>query len=309
MDTNDSDAEPETVELALPTQSGRSAGTEAKAAPAPGGGDEAEVTEELAIGTATGHAEEAAPTASGKETPAHRAPGGAFGRRWWIKAVIVGLCALLGLSLAAQLRQNQNSDGELASARQQDLVRILDELDSREQRLRSEINDLEARQRTLDTNTAGSQTVLTDLQQREQELGILAGTLPAEGTGIKLVFRGGRTALPAEVILDAVEELRGAGAEALQIGGAGGAPVRIVASTSFLDSNGDLLIGDRELTAPYTLLAIGEPQTMRAALAIPGGVVDSVRDAGGTVQISTPATVQVTATRQTATPKYATPVD
>ena len=296
--------EPETVELALP-----------------GGADEI-ATEPLptaasAPTVATGTASEKAVTetetdaAAGEPPPAHRAPRTVFGRSWWIKVTIVGLCALLGLSLAAQLRRNENSNAELSSARQQDLVRILDELDSREQRLRLEINQLEERQRNLGTAAAGSQAVLADLEQRAQELGILAGTLPAEGTGVKLVFRGGRPALPASVILGAVEELRGAGAEALQISGStgSGGPIRIVASTSFLDDNGQLLIGDRRLTGPYTVLAIGDGPTMRAALAIPGGVVDSARDAGGTVQITTPDSVAVTATRQPTTPRYATPVD
>ena len=338
--TGPADGEPETVELALPAA--RSATEDeivteqvrlpeaanpptvatpmASTVPSEAGtstevGTSIEVGTSTEAGTALGGGSAPVLVAPAESAaPAHRAPRTVFGRSWWIKVTIVGLCALLGLSLAAQLRRNEKSDAELSSARQQDLVRILDELDSREQRLRLEINQLEERQRNLGTAAAGSQTVLTDLQQREQELGILAGTLPAEGTGVKLVFRGGRGALPADVILNAVEELRGAGAEALQIVGSTGAPVRIVASTSFLDDDnngddGDLLIGDRRLSAPYTLLAIGDGQTMRAALAIPGGVVDSVRDAGGTVLITTPDSVSVTATRQPTTPKYATPVD
>lgn len=241
-------------------------------------------------------------------SPAHRRPRTAFGRQWWTKVAIVGLCGLLGLGLAAQLRRNE-TDAELTTARQSDLVRILDELDSREQRLRSEINDLEERRRNLSTAAEGSQSVLDDLQERAEELGILAGTAPAEGTGVQLVFRAGAKPLRAEVILDAVEELRGAGAEAMQIGGGSSSPVRIVASTAFLDADDDLLVGDRRLSGPYTLLAVGDSQTMRAALAIPGGVVDSVEDAGGTVLITTPQVVSVTATRSPATPRYATPVN
>ncbi|MFB9321590.1 DUF881 domain-containing protein [Cryptosporangium minutisporangium] len=249
------------------------------------------------------------PAGPGGPSPAHRRPRTASRRQWWMKAAAVALCALLGLSLAAQLRRNER-DGELAGARQEDLVRILDELENREQRLQGEINELQERRRTLSSAAEGSQTVQEDLEQRAEELGILAGTIPAEGDGLRLVFFAGTRRLSADVILDAVEELRGAGAEALQIGGSRGDPVRIVASTAFLDADdGDLLVDGRRLSGPYTLLAIGEPQTMRAALAIPGGVVDSVEGAGGKLQIDAPETVTVSATLSPARPRYAEPVD
>ena len=56
-------------------------------------------------------------------------------------------------------------------------------------------------------------------------------------------------------MLDAVEELRGAGAEAMQISGAGGAAVRIVASTYFVDARDGLMVGTAAARpAPYTLI-------------------------------------------------------
>jgi len=245
----------------------------------------------------------------GGPSPAHRHPRETSRRQWWMKAVAVALCGLLGLSLAAQLRRNER-EGALAGARQEDLVRILDELDSRERRLQQEINELQERRRTLSSAAEGSQTVQEELERRAEDLGILAGTVAAEGTGLRLVFTPGERPLTADVILNAVEELRGAGAEAMQIGGRGGRPVRIVASTAFLDTDDEhLMVGGRELTGPYTLLAIGDPETMRAALAIPGGVEDAVRDAGGTVLIDAPDRVDVDATLSAASPEYAEPVD
>ena len=85
-------------------------------------------------------------------------------------------------------------------------------------------------------------------------------------------------------MLDAVQELRGAGAEAMQISGGDGATVRIIASTYFLDSDGGISVVDgRRLTGPYTITVIGDPKTMRTALNIPGGVVASVSGDGGNV--------------------------
>jgi uncharacterized protein YlxW (UPF0749 family) len=70
----------------------------------------------------------------------------------------------------------------------------------------------------------------------------------------------------------------------MQISGADGTAVRIIASTYFVDAEGGGLVVDgRRLSGPYTILVIGDPATMRTALNIPGGVVASVNDAGGSV--------------------------
>jgi uncharacterized protein YlxW (UPF0749 family) len=110
-------------------------------------------------------------------------------------------------------------------------------------------------------------------------------------------------------VLDAVEELRGAGAEAMQITGSGGPQVRVVASTYFVDGgDGRLVVDGYELIAPYTLTVIGPGQTMRTALTIPGGVADAVGRDDGTVIVSEPGTMTVGALHQEEDLRYARPV-
>jgi uncharacterized protein YlxW (UPF0749 family) len=247
-------------------------------------------------------------------TPARSEPGGAGGadvrreRRFTAAGAVIGLLlGLLGFALVVQLRSN-TSDPELAAARPEDLVRILSDLEAREERLRTEIAGLEASQRELASGASGRQAALEEARRRADELGILAGTLPAEGSGMIVRFVPGAKAIQAEAILDAVQELRGAGAEAMQISGAGGAPVRIVASTAFIDVDGGLLVEGQRLTAPYEITVIGDPQTMRTALNIPGGVVESVATDGGSVIVEEPGTVEVDALHEQQSLKYAQPV-
>lgn len=104
------------------------------------------------------------------------------------------------------------------------------------------------------------------------------------GPGLTVRFEGPAKAVSSVRILDAVQELRGAGAEAMQIAGADGAAVRIIASTYFVDAEGGGLVVDgKRLAGPFTITVIGDPATMRTALNIPGGVVAAVRDDGGNV--------------------------
>ena len=227
-------------------------------------------------------------------------------------AMIAILVMLLGFALVVQVRSRGNDAG-LESARPEDLVRILSDLDGQQTRLRSEINDLDSTERQLSSGAQSQDAALAEARKRADALGILAGTLPAVGPGLVVVVTQGTDPVAAATILDAVEELRGAGAEAMQIGPGDAAAkqigsVRIVASTSFLDAAGGISSDDVLLRAPYTLTVIGDPQTMLTALNIPGGVVDSVRQHGGTVSLREVDQVTVAALHTPTGLKYAHPV-
>ncbi|HKD97293.1 MAG TPA: DUF881 domain-containing protein [Micromonosporaceae bacterium] len=223
-------------------------------------------------------------------------------------AIIALLVGLLGFALIAQVKSNAN-ESTLANTRPDDLVRILSDLDSRKDRLSTEIASLQETVRQLNSGAAGRQAALDAAARRADELGILAGTLPAQGPGLEIILRPqvGQQ-MDASVVLNAVEELRGAGAEAMQITGTGGPGVRVVASTSFVEGNGGVTMGGQTLGGALTISVIGDAQTMQTAMSIPGGVVDTVRGAGGTVQIDQPALVRVTMLHQAEPLRYAHPV-
>jgi uncharacterized protein YlxW (UPF0749 family) len=71
----------------------------------------------------------------------------------------------------------------------------------------------------------------------------------------------------------------------MQIEGTGGT-VRVIASTSFVDSGGGVSIDGLTLRGPFVITAIGEPETLRDAMYIPTGVVDEVANDGGNVIVN-----------------------
>ncbi|MFY1584554.1 DUF881 domain-containing protein [Micromonospora sp. WMMD734] len=222
--------------------------------------------------------------------------------------MIAALLALLGFTLVVQLKTT-STDPTLAATRQEDLVRIFSDLDSREKRLQQDIEGLEDSQRQLRSGEQGRQAALEEATKRADELGILAGTLPARGPGLAVRFEPGGKPIRADRVLDAVQELRGAGAEAMQISGGDRASARIIASTYFLDGAGDVLVVDgRPLTGPYTITVIGDPETMRTALNIPGGVAASVRGDGGNVSVEDREVAEVSALHAPLKLEHARPV-
>ncbi|HEY0484648.1 MAG TPA: DUF881 domain-containing protein [Mycobacteriales bacterium] len=216
------------------------------------------------------------------------------------------LTALLGFAIAVQVKSTE-SRSALPTARQEDLVRILDDLSAREERLRREIADLQATRGQLTTGAAGADAALKETRRLTEQLGVLAGTVPATGPGVVITLTERGKQLSADTVLDAVEELRGAGAEAIQIGGQGGA-VRVGTSTYFLDGDRGIVVDGTLLRGPYRIVAIGDAATLAAALAIPGGVVNTVEQASATAAIDQRRKVTISTLRPLQPPQYARPV-
>lgn len=219
--------------------------------------------------------------------------------------LIAVLCLLLGFALAVQVRTTSSSG--LEAARQEDLVRILDDLSARQDRLREDIAGQEAVRERLTTGGDQAAAALDEARLRQEQLGILAGTLAAQGPGIELRVSDPDGAVGPEVILDAIQELRAAGAEAMQIGPSPTGAVRIGVSTSFTGVAGELVVDGQDVAAPYLILAIGEPATLQTALNIPGGVVNTVNRAGGEATIEQRDLIQIDALRALPDPEYAQP--
>lgn len=213
-------------------------------------------------------------------------------RRTRTQAMVGLLFVGLGFALAAQVRA-VSTDDALSGARQEDLVRILDGLDARNDRLTAELRDLEDTRDELRTGTGTSSTAVQEARDRAQTLGILAGTIPATGPGVVVTVRDPAGQVDAASLLDAVQELRDAGAEAIQLG-----PVRVVAQTALVDGTaGSVVVDGTTLRAPYEIVAIGDPRTMAAALRIPGGVIESLRNLDARVSVQESDEVTVSAVR------------
>ncbi len=223
-----------------------------------------------------------------------------------VDLLIAALLLVLGFAAVVQVRSTQE-DGVLASARQEDLVRILDDLSSRSERLRQEVTTLTGtRERLLSDD--GSAAALDEARRRTEVLGVLAGTVPARGPGVRLTVDDPEGDVRAEVLLDALQELRDAGAEAVELQGRGGDAVRVLAGTSLQDAEGGVLVDGVVLSAPYVFVALGDSSTLSSALGIPGGVLDTVEAAGGAGRVEEGEDLRVGALRPLEEPRYARPV-
>jgi uncharacterized protein YlxW (UPF0749 family) len=219
-----------------------------------------------------------------------------------LAAALIGvLTLLLGFAFAVQVR-TVGDDQEYAGAREEDLVRILDELNAREERLRDQIADQRNALQQLTSSDSQSATALEEARARAEAIGILNGTIAAQGPGLAMTIRDPDEKVRVSDVLDAIQELRGAGAETMQIDG-----VRVGVSTAITGTPGDLMVDGRPITAPYEFVVIGSPQNMETALNIPGGVVQDLTRLGASASITQSEQVVVDALRPLDTPQYASP--
>ena len=238
------------------------------------------------------------------DTPARDASArhhGLLAGRHSSAAVIGVLTLLLGFAIVVQVRANSSGDN-LSGLREDDLVSILDNQNNRADRLREQITQLQDSLQRLKGSGDRSAAASEQARSEAQTLGVLLGTLPATGPGIAVTVADPGGGLAGEDLLDVVEELRGAGAEAISFG-----PVRVSTNTSFTGSKGHVLVDGRALSAPYTVLAIGDPKTLDTALNIPGGVAATLRTEGGSLTVAERSKLAITATRSLPATKYAKP--
>ena len=220
------------------------------------------------------------------------------------QAIVAIVLALVACMAVVQVRTNRADDG-YQNARREDLVAILDGLGQNTRRLETEITELEARKNTLTSSADKAQTAREQAEQQARVLGILAGTLRAQGPGVRITLNDPEAKMTSSNLLDAIEELRDAGAEAIQINGS----VRVVASTDLVDDAPGVKVDGEKVQSPYVIEAIGESHNLAEAANFPGGLVSEVTgpQVGGTAEVTEETLIQITALHAPDEHRYARP--
>ncbi len=211
------------------------------------------------------------------------------------------LAGALGFAIIVQVRQT-STEG-LENLREDELVRIFADTDRQGESLADEIRGLQSSLDLLKSQSTNEAEAQRAARERLEALGILAGTVPAAGPGIVLTISDPDGKVDAPIVLDTVQELRAAGAEAVQVGDA-----RVVADTWFADTDQGLSVSGTPVRPPYVIKAIGDATEMAGAMEIPGGVTATVRRAGGDTDVQIEDEVTVDALLTQTSPQYARPV-
>ncbi|HHW15007.1 MAG TPA: DUF881 domain-containing protein [Firmicutes bacterium] len=196
-------------------------------------------------------------------------------RRSWASLTLV--CFVLGILLAVQFR-TQSAKDRLPPGHSELMVRLYNEAKLQEAALTHEAETLRLELR----QAAEGKSVLKGLNAELLKAQLLAGTTKVKGPGVQITLEspvdGSRRdneeifLVHDEDLLDVVNELVAAGAEAIAINGE-----RRVALTEIRRAGSLMSVNNRSIGEPFVIRAIGDPENLMRSLEVRGGVLDALR--------------------------------
>ena len=226
--------------------------------------------------------------------------------------------ALLGLGfLIAAQAAGEGPRVRYTTQERPPLLATASELQAKQDELKAQILDLRAQISALEGSSAGSAATVKQLNDDLEEARLAAGLIPLSGTGIVLQMEdsqqpvaegdsGDDYLVGARDIRTVVEELWGAGAEAVAVNGE-----RITPTTAIIDVGTSLLINSAYLTPPYQVTALGAAD-LYDRLSASAGFIDFVRARGEgyglRISLAEPESVDIPAFVGTVTLRYSRPL-
>ncbi|HIT71360.1 MAG TPA: DUF881 domain-containing protein [Candidatus Scatovivens faecipullorum] len=145
-----------------------------------------------------------------------------------------------------------------------------DEVDAK---LKETENIISEYNQELNNSENSSKILEEEVKEAEKKLGYT----DVKGEGIIVTISDGEKNIEYYDILDLINELNAAGAEAISVN-----DERIVSTTDIKQVElRIILVNTRKISGPYTIKAIGDKKAMEAALVIKGGYVDRLKIVDG----------------------------
>ena len=219
---------------------------------------------------------------------------------------VVGVALFLTALIVVMTLRSQATQPEFANVRQQDLIQLLDNVTGETRRLEDQVRELELARTELVSGADRDEAAREEAARRLEQAQLIAGTVPATGPGIRIRIDDPANKVTAEHMLDAIEELRDAGAEVIEINDT----VRLVMNSHFTtDDRGAVAADGVSLGVPYVIEAIGDPATLEAGARFRGGLVSEIEGdrVQGTVTIEQLQSIDISTVVEVREPEFARP--
>ncbi len=179
--------------------------------------------------------------------------------------LVTAVAVLLGVLAVTQYQAREVFSRTLTAESAASLTTLIATISDRNNVLRDEIFALRLRMESAQGASLSSGAALKELREHLQQLRVAAAVTDTSGPGIEVRVEG---PFDERALSDLVNELRNAGAEAIGVNG-----VRVGPRTWFGRSASGVFVDGREIASPYSVMAIGAPETMAVALTRMGGII------------------------------------
>lgn len=216
-------------------------------------------------------------------------------------ASLLVVFAVMGFLLVTQLQAQESLSRELEQQSVEELTSLIGTLTLETDRMQTELADLSLRAISGRQTGESDATLIIEQQKTLTDLRVLTGATPGFGRGARMSVSDPHGELEPYDLLNLVNELRSAGAEAVVIGGH-----RVDFRTSFTGAAGAVAVNGVPLRPPYTLDAVGNPDYLASSLVMAGGVAPSLENRPGvSVVVTKEDVVSVPAFETTPVFRYA----
>lgn len=210
---------------------------------------------------------------------------------------------LLSVQFKSQAEYRKNT--AIPSRRIEDITNLLKESEEKRQSLEKSLLELRSELDEIKKNN-GSLNSISD--------SVLTGSLPVLGAGIIVTLNDSKKPLengenPAngivhnEDLLKIANELKSSGAEAISINGN-----RLISTSEISCAGPTILINKNRVTPPFEIKAIGNAETMIAAIEMRGGILETIKFFGLESKIERKNEVKVPAYNGSIAFKYSKPI-
>ncbi|NMB97033.1 MAG: DUF881 domain-containing protein [Clostridiaceae bacterium] len=184
------------------------------------------------------------------------------------------VCVILGVMVAWQYKSiNYNQNVMIyENRRAEELMEELIRLQKSNADLRAQLSKLQEDVRLYESAKAGSDETAKNLLKELETARTFAGFTDVKGKGVIVTMKGdGLSTVYDEDILDVINELRAAGAQAISIN-----DERIVATTEIRKVDPYIMINKVPMTEPFVIKAIGDPDQLHNSLHMIRGVIEKL---------------------------------
>lgn len=195
------------------------------------------------------------------------------------------VAVVLGLLMAFQFRTTSSVDRGVPYDRVQELTMERIQVERDLANLQGEAADLNAK---LQEAGKGHTEATGALESELSKIRLYAGLAAVAGPGVEVNLETPREVSRQDVytvrdedLLKVINDLRGAGAEAIAVN-----EQRILATSEVRLAGNHINVNLTRLSPPYKVTAIGNPDTLKSSLEIKGGLVEYLNASGITVKVS-----------------------
>ncbi len=210
----------------------------------------------------------------------------------WIITVTIGLMSfILTCVMFMQFKVVNKTDiAEIETMREEELQTALTEWKEKYNETHEKLIDTENKINEYKHTSENSEESSKLVKKELEEANLILGKTDVSGNGIEIILRdNSEKEYMALDLLNLINELRAAGAEAISINGE-----RVINLTDIVDiSNKYILINSNKISSPYTVLAIGDENYLKSALSIKNGYIDVKQKDGYSILVQEKKNIQI----------------